>query len=118
MVFLSLEYSIGKKEGGTHQWNVSYKDVQYNWRVSLRSLVRANLLRLDVLSQIIVFQLWRYSLQPSLIFHQVLDHAAHPPGLLFSTARRRILAYPNPHDGERNLLHHLLLRPDLPVLPT
>lgn len=34
MVFLSLEYSIGKKEGGTHQWNVSYKDVQYNWRYS------------------------------------------------------------------------------------
>lgn len=29
MAHLSISYSIGRHGGGTHQWNVSYKDVQY-----------------------------------------------------------------------------------------
>lgn len=39
MVFLSVECSIGKNGSGTHQWNVSNKDVQCDWRVSTQSLV-------------------------------------------------------------------------------
>ncbi|KAF6239014.1 hypothetical protein HO173_002886 [Letharia columbiana] len=34
MVFLSIEFSIGRHGGGTHQWDLSYKDVQYNRRYS------------------------------------------------------------------------------------
>ena len=33
MAFLAIELSIGRHGGGTNQWNVPYKDVQYNWRV-------------------------------------------------------------------------------------
>ena len=38
MVYLSIEYSLGKHGGGTHQWNILYKDVQYNRQVSLQAL--------------------------------------------------------------------------------
>lgn len=34
MAFIGIEYSIGTHGGGTHRWNVLYRDVQYNWRYS------------------------------------------------------------------------------------
>lgn len=34
MVYLGIEFSIGRHGGGTHQWNVPYQDVQYGWQVS------------------------------------------------------------------------------------
>ena len=34
MAFIGIEYSIGTHGGGTHQWNVLYREVQYNWRYS------------------------------------------------------------------------------------
>ena len=39
MVYLSIEYSVGKHGGGTHQWNLLYKDVQYNRQVSSQVLL-------------------------------------------------------------------------------
>ena len=39
IVLLSLFLGISQHGGGTHQWNVMYKDVQYNWRVGLDDAV-------------------------------------------------------------------------------
>lgn len=37
MVFLSIQYTLGKHGGGVHQWNTAYEDVQYNHQVSMRT---------------------------------------------------------------------------------
>ena len=65
-----------------------------------------------------VFQLRRHTLQPSGVLHKDLDHVTRSPGLLFSEARRRLLAYPIPYCDERNLLYYLLFYPDFPVFST
>lgn len=33
MVFLSIQYTLGKHGGGVHQWNTAFSDVQYNYQV-------------------------------------------------------------------------------------
>ncbi len=34
IVFMGIDISIGKHGGGTHQWNLYYKDVQYHKRLT------------------------------------------------------------------------------------
>ena len=34
IVYLGLSDIIGLHGGGTHQWNVYYKDLQYHWRMA------------------------------------------------------------------------------------
>ena len=118
MVLISIEYSTSRYGGGTHQWNVSYQDVQHIRRVSPHNLVCLTHLLSHFLSQTLVHPLRRPNLQPGLVFHKTLHHAADSPNLLLRTARRMLLAYPVSHRGEWNLLHHLFFRPDLPILST
>ena len=33
MIFVALEWCVGDRGGGTHQWNLYMADVQYNRRV-------------------------------------------------------------------------------------
>ena len=35
MCFLGIQLGVGNHGGGTHQWNLSYDKVQYNWLVSI-----------------------------------------------------------------------------------
>ena len=129
MVFLGIEFTIGRHSGGTHQWNVVYRDVQYNWRVcfpiapfvenqfrshpSLPNESRVQYRFENALTYTSVFQLRRYSVQPRSAVHQALHPASHPPRLLLRSTRRILLADPGPHLREFDLLCRLLLHPDL-----
>ena len=34
IAFMGVQYSCGRRGQGTHQWNVPYRDAQYNWKMS------------------------------------------------------------------------------------
>ena len=36
MAYLSIQYTIGKHGGGVHQWNLAFRDLQYNYQVGLK----------------------------------------------------------------------------------
>lgn len=111
MVYLGIQFSIGKHGGGTHQWNVPYEDVQYNWRVS-RARREAEW-RIDTS---LVQQLWRHDVQPSIVLHQTLHSLVDPEDFLFGPARPILLVDAILDCSKCYLLPPLPLHPHLSLL--
>ncbi len=113
MTYLGIQTSIGRHGGGTHQWNLLYKDVQYGWRVS-RAITEAD----RPSNAYLVDQLWRYDIQPRIVLHQALDSIIDPENILFGQARPVLLVDTVPDRGKRHLLHPLPVHPTLSLLTT
>ena len=118
MVFLSVDSSVYKHGGGTHQWDLSNKDVQYIRRVSLSKSCTPNLFMIRHLKSIPVLQLRGHDLQSSGVFHKNLDYVTYSSCLLLSATRCRLLAYSVTHRDQWNFLHHILFYSNLPVFST